>query len=75
MGIDIAAGPATPPGGPLRPYTVVVNGVETVLKLNDADAQARGLVADEPAAAEPEPPKQQRRPANKARRPVNKAGA
>lgn len=37
--------------GGLKSYTTEVNGVETTLRLSDADAKARGLVADKPAAA------------------------
>ncbi|KEF04623.1 MULTISPECIES: hypothetical protein [Streptomyces] len=46
-------------GGPLKKYRVTSpSGAETVMKLNDADAEARGLseadLADAPGA-EPEP--------------------
>ncbi|MGH3954521.1 MAG: hypothetical protein ACRDTI_10845 [Mycobacterium sp.] len=47
----------------MKKYNVEVNGVQTTLLLNDADAKRRGLlpVADKPAA------KADKAPANKAR--------
>jgi hypothetical protein len=35
----------------LKSYTTEVNGIQTTLRLSDADAKTRGLTADKPAAA------------------------
>lgn len=51
----------------MKRYDVVVNGVQTTLQLSDADAKARGLIADEPKV------KDAPAPANKAvKAPANK---
>lgn len=49
----------------MKRYKTTVNGVETTLLLNDADAEAQGL---KPAAES-----KAKTPANKARRPANKS--
>ncbi|EFG75251.1 hypothetical protein HMPREF0591_4814 [Mycobacterium parascrofulaceum ATCC BAA-614] len=54
----------------MKKYKTTVNGVETTLLLNDADAKAMGLKAsdeDKPA------PKAAKAPANKSRTPANKS--
>lgn len=56
---------ATPQGGPVKEYTVEINGLETTLQLTDADAEARGL--KQPAAKAKAPAnKEAAKPANKA---------
>lgn len=66
-------------GGPLKKYTVVSpSGVETVMKLNEADARRYGVL-EEPAAEEPEAeeataPAKKRATSNKARAVANKDG-
>lgn len=47
----------------MKRYTVTINGIRTTLLLSDADAEARGLTAEEPKA---------KAPANKSRQPSNK---
>lgn len=69
--IGVTGGETWPPvtlaqkGGPVKKYKTTVNGVETTLLLNDADAKAAGLKADDdkPAA------KSAKAPANKAAKP------
>lgn len=69
-------------GGPLKLYDVVMHGVPTRMKLNEADAQryAATLVEPEEAPApeqEPTPlkaPAKKRAASNKARRPAAKDG-
>ncbi len=58
--------------GPTRPYTLVINGLETTLMLSDADAEKRGLIA--PADTDPKkaPAKKAAAP-NKARQSPNKS--
>lgn len=59
--------------GDLHDYPTVINGIETVLRLNDRDAQARGF---EPAGGNPTPAKHpEKKPAAKKRTPANKARA
>ncbi|MFF9043344.1 hypothetical protein [Streptomyces parvulus] len=41
--------------GPLKKYRVTRNGVETVMKLSDADAKRLGIGVDQPADAAPTP--------------------
>lgn len=54
----------------MKKYTVEVNGVQTTLLLNDADAEARGLKKSAPVKAAG---KEAAAPANKGgRRPSNK---
>lgn len=66
-------------GGPLKKYTVVsASGVETVMKLNEADARFHGVLdepdqAEEQTAAEPAPAKK-RVVSNKARTAATKDG-
>lgn len=48
----------------MKRYNTIVNGVETTLLLNDADADAQGLKPAESKA---------KTPANKARQPANKS--
>lgn len=61
-------------GGPLKKYKTTINGVETTLLLNDADAKAMGLKdsdEDKPAAKAKTPAnKQAAAPANKAQKPA-----
>lgn len=67
--IDIPSSPRSKTAGPLKSYEVVVNGHRTTLRLNDADAQRRGLTpADE--ATQAAPAKAARPGANKARQAV-----
>lgn len=71
MAIDIE-NPETPGGNTVgtKNYDVVINGVETTLKLSDADAKARGLLkAEEPKKTAAK----KATPANKSRTPSNKA--
>ncbi|EAS0269367.1 hypothetical protein E7939_21990 [Salmonella enterica] len=70
MAIDID-NPETPRGNTVgtKSYDVVINGVETTLKLSDADAKTRGLLKDEPKKAAAK----KATPANKGRTPSNKA--
>lgn len=59
----IIFGKAAPMSGTLKDYEVEVNGVKTTLRLNDADAKARGLDV---------PTKEAAKPANKSRTAANK---
>lgn len=53
----------------MKRYDVTINGVQTTLLLNDADAAARGLTP----AADPAPVEHKAKtPANKSRKPANK---
>lgn len=69
-------------GGPLKLYNVVMHGIPTRMKLNEADAKrynATLVGAPEPdpveeGAAEPKPAAKKRAPANKARTAANKDG-
>ncbi|MFF1709314.1 hypothetical protein [Streptomyces sp. NPDC058268] len=67
-------------GGPLKKYTVVsASGVETVMKLNEADARFHGVLEEPDPAAEPEAepekaPAKKRAVSNKARTAANKDG-
>lgn len=54
-----------------KEYDVVINGVETTLKLSDEDAKARGLLKVE--APKKEPAAKKATPANKSRTASNKA--
>lgn len=63
-------------GGPLRIYTVHINGHETLMQLNDSDAERLGGVpvdgpSPEPLAAPVEPTEST--VVSKARRPANKS--
>lgn len=61
-------------GGPLKKYTVVsASGVETVMKLNEADARRYGVL-EEPEPAAKEAPAKKRAAPNKARTAANKDG-
>jgi hypothetical protein len=61
--------------GPLRRYRIVMHGTETVMRLNEADAELFGGEPIDPAPAETEPPaKAQTTAANKARTAKTKDG-
>lgn len=69
-GFETADGVNRPPkllqeGGPVKRYDVEINGVQTTLLLNDADAKARGLLKESES-------KQAKAPANKSRSASNK---
>lgn len=69
-------------GGPLRLYDVVMHGVPTRMKLNEADAKRYNATLAEPpepdpaeeARPEPKLAAKKRAPANKARTAANKDG-
>lgn len=67
-------------GGPLKKYTVTsASGVETVMKLNQADARFHGVLGEpEPAPVagegEEKAPVKKRATSNKARTAANKDG-
>lgn len=69
-------------GGPLKLYNVVMHGIPTRMKLNEADAKrynATLVQAPEPdpaeeGTAESKPAAKKRAPANKARTAANKDG-
>ena len=56
--------------GPLSPYAIVVNGVESTLLLDDHDAKARGLLKV-PAATRVTAANKSRTAANKSRTAAN----
>lgn len=56
----------------LKPYDAVVNGVQTVLLLTDADAKARGLTLHNFLKTEPGPDLREVPPTTKAKKPANK---
>ncbi|MCX4801781.1 hypothetical protein OG594_08970 [Streptomyces sp. NBC_01214] len=64
-------------GGPLRLYDVVMHGVPTRMKLNEADAERYGgTLVNGPAGPEPEAPEAEAKTAEapaKSRTPANKS--
>lgn len=55
----------------MKRYEVEINGMKTTIQLSDADAKARGLVADDSEAGKPAA--KSKTPANKqAKAPANK---
>lgn len=57
----------------MNKYKTTINGLETTLLLNDADAEAMGLKASDDDKPAPKPAKAAKAPANKSRTPANKS--